>query len=63
VTALFMANVNVAPRNHSVRKDNEWHTVFCFADESHADQFIALFGGERSDPKTRGLGAAWAHLK
>jgi hypothetical protein len=35
-----------------VFKDDEWHTVFCFADESHADQFIALFGGERFDPKS-----------
>jgi hypothetical protein len=62
-TTLFMANVNVASRTHSVMKDDEWHTVFCFADESHADQFIALFGGERFDPKTRGRGASWARLK
>jgi hypothetical protein len=63
VTALFMANVNVAPRTHSVLKDDEWHTVFCFADECHAEQFIALFGGERFDPQKRGRGARWAQLK
>jgi hypothetical protein len=63
ITALFMANANVAPRTHSVREDNEWYTIYCFADESHADQFIALFGGERFDPKTRGRGATWAHFE
>lgn len=63
VTAMFMANVNVAPRTHSVFKDDEWHTVYCFEDESHADQFIALFGGARFDPKTRGRGNCWAQTR
>jgi hypothetical protein len=38
VTAMFMANVNVAPRSHSVFKDDEWHTASCVGDESDADR-------------------------
>lgn len=60
---LFCANAGVPVRTHSVRESDEWHIVFCFADEIHADQFVALFGAERFDPKTRGRSTGWAHLK
>jgi hypothetical protein len=63
VTAIFFANLGIQPRTHTVRKNDEWHTIYCFADPQHADSFIALFGGNRFDPKTRGKGAGWARLK
>jgi len=47
-----------APRQHSVRRDDRDY-VFCFATDTDARCFKALFGGETFNPKDRGHGAKW----
>jgi hypothetical protein len=55
----FCRNLSVAPRGHSVVKNEEWYKVFCFADPTHADMFLSRFEGEHFDPKLRGRGPSW----
>ena len=53
------AALSCAPRNHSVRRDDREYIVFCFATDTDALGFKALFGGEDFDPKDRGRGRFW----
>jgi len=46
----FCEGLSVAPRGHSIVKDDEWHYVFCFRDKADAEKFQTRFGGERFDP-------------
>ena len=43
--------LSLAPRKHSVVVNDEWHTIYCFAEELDAEAFRTLSGGERFDPK------------
>lgn len=52
-----------ATRPYSIVKDDEWRLVYCFQQAASAEAFIALTGGEKFDPKTRGRGARWHLLK
>jgi hypothetical protein len=59
----FCEGLSVAPRTHSVVREDEWHTVFCFGVREDAEKFRQRFGGEVFDPKTRGRGPRWHLLK
>ena len=54
-----LQGLSVCDRRHSVFKDDQWHTVFCFSDKTHADLFRERFGGEPFDPFSRGRGHKW----
>ena len=55
----FCETLSLAPRGHTVRRDDVDYLVFCFAEKGHADLFAAHFGGEKFNPKDRGRGANW----
>ena len=44
---MFCDHRNVAPRHHTVRRDDKDFIVYCFADPQHAESFQDAFGGER----------------
>ncbi|WP_083528505.1 hypothetical protein [Hyphomicrobium sp. CS1BSMeth3] len=50
----FCAGLSLAPRGLTfVRPADGYMDVFCFAEAEHAQRFIARFGAEPIDPKTR----------
>lgn len=54
VTArLFCAQLSLCPRSHAFLRDDDYYTVWCFAEAAHAEAFRARFGGEIMDPKDR----------
>lgn len=56
----FCEGLSLCSRGHSVvGLDNEWWSVFCFAEKEHAEKFKARFGGEWFEPQKRGKGQAW----
>jgi len=57
---LFCEHLSLCPCTHSFRRDDADVLVFCFADQSHAEQFRDRFGGEFIDPKCR---PKWAGSK
>ncbi len=59
----FCEGMSLAPRGHSVVKDDEWHHVFCFREKQDAEKFQLRFGGGWFDPKRRGKGSRWHLLK
>ena len=44
-------------------KDNKWHRVFCFGEQTDAEKFHARFGGERFERSLRSKGNGWMKLK
>ena len=56
----FCAGFALAPRHHTVRRDDRDYLIFCFADRAHADRFRERFSGESFDPKQRGRGRSWS---
>jgi hypothetical protein len=42
----FHQKMGVPTITRSMRKDDEWHTLYCFGDANHAKLFRATFGGE-----------------
>lgn len=54
-----LEGLRVCPRHHSLTKDDQWRTVFCFSEMAHADLFRERFGGEPFDPSSRGRGHKW----
>jgi hypothetical protein len=42
----FHDNRGIPVKHHSLRKDDEWYSVYCFAEEGTAEAFQLLFGGE-----------------
>ena len=50
---LFCEGLSLCTRGHSFRRDDTDMNVFCFAERSHAEQFLTRFGGEFIDPKSR----------
>jgi hypothetical protein len=56
---IALEGLSVCGRHHSVVKNDEWQTVFCFSDKAHADLFRERFGGEPFDPSSRGRGHSW----
>jgi hypothetical protein len=59
----FCEGLSVAPRGHSVVKNDEWHHVFCFRLQADAEKFQQRFGGEWFVPAMRGRGGRWHVLK
>jgi hypothetical protein len=55
----FCKDLSLAPRGHSVRREDVDYVVFCFADKEHASRFRDRFAGEPFDPKDRGCGSNW----
>jgi hypothetical protein len=55
----FCKDLSLAPRGHSVRRNDVDYVVFCFADKEHASLFSERFGGEPFNPKDRGRGSNW----
>ena len=52
---IFCHQVNVAPRHHSVRRDDKSYVVYCFANPQHAKAFAAIFEGEPFSPSLKGI--------
>jgi hypothetical protein len=42
----FHANRGLPLKDHSLRQDDKWYVVFCFAARETAEAFHLLFGGE-----------------
>jgi hypothetical protein len=42
----FHAELGVPVKTHSIRKDDRWYLLYCFADQQHAARFQVEFGGE-----------------
>ena len=42
----FHAELGVPVKTHSIRKDDRWYLLYCFADPQQAARFQAEFGGE-----------------
>jgi hypothetical protein len=42
----FHAELGVPPKTRSIRKDDRWYLLYCFADPQHAARFQGEFGGE-----------------
>jgi hypothetical protein len=59
----FCADLSLAPRHHTVRREDRDYIVYCFADPTHATIFITKFGGEKFNPKDRGRGHGWHHWR
>ena len=59
----FCADLSLCPRRHSIRRDDKWHHVFCFAVKADAEKFQAQFGGEWFDPERRGRGNSWSKIR
>lgn len=55
----FCKDLSLAPRHHNVMRNDEWHTVFCFANMAHAEKFKDHSSGEDFDPAWRGRGREW----
>jgi hypothetical protein len=48
----FHDNRSVPMKTHTIRQDDEWYVVFCFADLQTAKEFQLLFGGKAVTNKT-----------
>jgi hypothetical protein len=55
----FCKELSLCPRGHSVFRDAQWFTIYCFATAADADKFMARFAGEKFDPRQRGKGSNW----
>src|ERR1700749_3340999 len=55
----FCQDLAVAPRQQTVRRDDEGYVIYAFADPEHPARFLAQFEGERFDSRQRGRGARW----
>jgi hypothetical protein len=42
----FHAKLGITTKSRSVRTDDAWYSLYCFADREHAKLFQAMFGGE-----------------
>ena len=51
VVILFHTQIDQPMKSRSLFKDDEWHTIYCFADPAHAGALQAMFGGEISKAK------------
>ena len=47
----FCRDLSLSPRTRTYVENSRYHTVFCFADRSHAEAFADAFGGLIIDPK------------
>jgi hypothetical protein len=59
----FCIGLSLAPRGHSIFKDDAWHHVFCFAESADAEKFRARFGGDIFDPARRECGRRWHMMR
>jgi hypothetical protein len=41
----FHAKLGITRKSRSVRKDDAWYSLYCFADREHAKLFQAMFSG------------------
>jgi len=46
----FHVKLGIPTKSRSVRKDDAWYSLYCFADPNHAKLFRAIFGGEVVTP-------------
>jgi hypothetical protein len=42
----FHTQRGIPTKTRSARQDDRWYDLYCFADQQHAAQFQAEFGGE-----------------
>jgi hypothetical protein len=42
----FHAKLGIPTKSRSVRKDDAWYSLYCFADTNHAKLFRVIFSGE-----------------
>lgn len=43
---VFHAQIDAKQHTRSIRKDDRWYNVYCFAEVGQAKAFQAIFGGE-----------------
>ena len=42
----FHTQMEIPMKSRSIRRDDFWWTIYCFANPRHADAFHLIFGGE-----------------
>jgi hypothetical protein len=42
----FHVKLGIPTKTRSIRKDDAWYSLHCFADRQHAKLFQAIFGGD-----------------
>jgi hypothetical protein len=42
----FHVKLGIPTKTRSIRKDDAWYSLYCFADPNHAILFQVMFGGE-----------------
>jgi hypothetical protein len=42
----FHAKLGIPTKSRSLRKDDAWYSLYCFAYREHAELFQVMFGGE-----------------
>jgi hypothetical protein len=63
IHAAFNKGLSLCVRGHSVNYEGRWYQVFCYSLKEDAEAFMARFGGDWFDPKSRGKGANWMRYK
>jgi hypothetical protein len=42
----FHVRLGIPTKSRSIRKDDAWYSLYCFADREHAKLFQVMFGGQ-----------------
>jgi hypothetical protein len=49
----FHVKLGIGTKSRSIRKDDVWYSLYCFADREHAKLFQVLFGGEITQAQSK----------
>ena len=49
----FHVKLGISTKSRSIRKDDAWYTLYCFADPNHAKLFQVMFGGELDEAQSK----------
>jgi hypothetical protein len=47
----FHVKLGITTKSRSIRKDDAWYSLYCFAEREHARLFQVMFGGEITSAK------------
>ena len=49
----FHVKLGISTKSRSIRKDDAWYTLYCFADPNHDKLFQVMFGGELNQAQSK----------
>ena len=49
----FHVRLGIPTKRRSIRKDDAWYSLYCFADSDHAKLFRVMFGGELTQAQSK----------